>query len=57
MLLASQSLLAQSELGSATISAAIRLLLIVDAVQKGQVIKMMVSSEVLLNAVSGIIQK
>ncbi len=46
-----------SELGSATISEAIRLLLIVDAVQKGQVIKMMVSSEVLLNVVSGIIQK
>lgn len=57
MLLASQSLLAHSELGSATISEAIRLLLIVDVVQKGQVIKMMVSSEVLLNAVSGIIQK
>ena len=57
MLLASQCLLAHTELATSTISEAIRLLMIVDTVQKGQIIKMIASSEVLLNAVFGIIKQ
>jgi hypothetical protein len=54
VVLAFESLLAHRELPSSALREAIKLLLVVDSVQKGQVIKIIASSEDLLEAIKAI---